>query len=270
MASQLARVFVETQGHRSTSIGGWKTSNHGARDFAASFSNGVFAFRRSFCAEPPPAKEDERTRRDAAAEESTSRVIDPPSQGFVGLLWEAYTAIKARMGVLFVKQFVEKTFDAQEFVSGARHAFFTVNDLFARQKVSELEPMLSRRVHEAFEKTLRDLNHDGLRMEFAIGQVHRVVLTGIHVQPEGQVRGMTLEEEADGDVHPPGWLTVGVRYDCTAHCKIIDAQGNTVSSTQDNRGHQWSFARMLPTKLPTEELQSPWRVVDVDIDALGA
>jgi len=225
---------------------------------------------RRFCAEPPSAKPSGRPRRNAEPGETASRVIDPPATGVVGVLWEAYTALKAKLGVFFVQRFVETSFDTQEFISGARHAFFTVNDLFARQRVQELEPMLSRRVHEAFEKTLQDLKHDGLRMEFAIGQVHRVVLTGVNVQPEGAVRGLTLEEDAGGDLQPPGWLTVGVRYDCTAHCKILDAKGNTVSSTQDNRGHQWAFARMLPAKLPSEELQSPWRVVDVDIDALGA
>ena len=228
------------------------------------------ATNRKFCAEPPSAKHGGRPRRNVESGETASRVIDPPATGVVGVLWEAYTALKAKLGVFFVQRFVETSFDTQEFISGARHAFFTVNDLFARQRVEELQPMLSRRVHEAFEKTLQDLKHDGLRMEFAIGQVHRVVLTGVNVQPEGAVRGMTVEEDAEGDVQPPGWLTVGVRYDCTAHCKILDADGNTVSSTQDNRGHQWSFARMLPTKLPTEELQSPWRVVDVDIDALSA
>lgn len=61
------------------------------------------------------------------------------------------------------------------------------------------------------------------------------------------------------------WLAISVRFDSTEKYRMRGPDGKLLSSCIDKRGHVLKFVRQLPrfNKVPTDELESPWYIVNV-------
>ena len=82
----------------------------------------------------------------------------------------------------------------------------------------------------------------------------------------GCPRCPVLDNDPAGSASP---LTSGlprqVRYESVERCELTDKDtGAVISHMEDRRGHEWHFARLLPPELPSEELDSPWRLVHIE------
>lgn len=135
--------------------------------------------------------------------------------------------------------------------------------------------MCTATVHESFASTHHEYERQNVRFELDVKAVHDARIVGARLLEDSEVNDPSLEGQGDERAQtykgrPTGragnaWLSLQVRYDSEEVCRMYDrVSGKMVQEVTDTRGHQFSFARRIPSELPVEgELDSPWVVYDI-------
>ena len=180
------------------------------------------------------------------------------------------------------RSFAEPAFDEAHFLDGAADAYLAVNELWPAGDAAALEPLTTPPVAEAFAAMLEGYKDSGFSVLFKTVAFHRARIIDFTLVTRGESRRRgprpavapvasgEPEPEADGGGYSfPGigqlFLRVSVRYDVEDEVELRRGgpEGPIAMRMRDFRGHKWSFVRPLPSKLPFEGADTPWRLMDV-------
>jgi len=98
----------------------------------------------------------------------------------------------------------------------------------------------------------------GLLLESELGDGERPAGEAAAAEEEVKLYGRPLP----GGLAGPFFLSLSVRYDSEDETVLREGgpAGPVRRRSKDTRGHVWTFVRALPSALPAESLDSPWRV----------
>lgn len=191
----------------------------------------------------------------------------------------------------FVKTRVEEGFDVDEWLEGAKDAFWAVHRFGNTEDYALLKPMMSDALYLANESIYKDFKNKGLTyvskdtLEDEGGIDAR--LCGIQFFSGSDIDeycgksdsrdnsySSTVDddgEEKEGQSPPPGqsdpmsgkWMVLSVEFKSKCSVDIIrDTTGEIVSNVVDSSPKMYKFfTGPLPSTLPCAELETPWRLL---------
>ena len=187
----------------------------------------------------------------------------------------------------FLKNKIEKEFDLNHFLEGAKDAFWIVHRLIGQEDYATLKTMVSKKLADAVETTGAEYRAGGLIWRTEIdgdtgGMTGEGEVTGPII--DAQLRRITLwnrdqiaeydEEQAalqpenvDALTFPSGrWLILYVQYHVKQNTIITrEEDGQVVAKLTDKRPALWTFASgPLPEGLPVQNLDTPFWLLKFD------
>jgi len=138
-------------------------------------------------------------------------------------------------------QAVDRSFDGQEFVSGARMAFEMILGAYAKGDLKALRPLLSNEVYEEFAGAVREREQSGEVLETTLVSVKDAEIT------EAELQGKTAFVSVK-------FVSEQINIVRNAEGKVIDGAEKRVDTITD----LWTFARNTRSRDPN------WTLVATD------
>lgn len=172
----------------------------------------------------------------------------------------------------FIRVKIEKQFELNEFLEGAKDAFWMVHHLMGKEDYTTLKSMVSSKLLDAVQATGSEYRAGGLiwRTEIDTDVPFDVQLRRISFWTGKQIADYDKEQAA---LEPPNsekldmptgrWLIMYVYYK-TAQRTVItrEEDGQIVAQLTDKRPAVWTFAAgPLPEGCPVDTLETPFWLV---------
>jgi predicted lipid-binding transport protein (Tim44 family) len=167
--------------------------------------------------------------------EAPQKPIEPvePAERWKGFA-EANSSVATGLDAILRE---EKSFDAKQFVGGARAAYEMIVTAFAEGDRRTLKNLLSREVYDGFEGAIRDRENKGEKVETRFVSIDKSDITG------AEMRGRT----AQVTVRFVSQLVSATR---DRNANVIDGSPEKVTDVTD----VWTFARDVSSRDPNWKL----------------
>ena len=175
----------------------------------------------------------------------------------------------------FIRQKIEKEFELNEFLEGAKDAFWMVHQLMGEEDYATLKTMVSSKLLDAVQATGNEYRAGGLIWRTEIdtdvpldAQLRRITFWSKNqISEYDKEQAALAPENSDSLAMPTGrWLIVNVQYKSAQKTLITrEEDGQVLATLTDKRPAAWTFAAgPLPEGCPVDELDTPFWLVKFD------
>lgn len=199
-------------------------------------------------------------------------VVDNSNRGLWGQIQDVFSALKMAAYLGFHTTQLERSFEVEEFLDEARHAYRVVNSLYEKGDFEEMERMVSPAVLMGYKKAYPTLPKDGATPAFSMEIIERANLVDVEYSVEKPGYGKycleSIAQRLDG-YHEDIFLVFSVRMLCTwVYRAPLGGVGAAADEHSANKAWQTvKFARQVPKiqgwNQPVDEIESPWYVVNL-------
>lgn len=152
----------------------------------------------------------------------------------------------------FLRARVEREFELEEFLEGAKDAFWTVHQLIGQEDYKTLKTMVSSKLLNAVETTGQEYRSGGLVWRTEVdedapleAQLRRISFWSGEQIAEYDIEQAALEPESASKLPMPAgkWLIMWVSYQASQKTLITrEEDGQIVAKLTDKRPALWTFA----------------------------
>ncbi|GAQ86822.1 hypothetical protein KFL_003140010 [Klebsormidium nitens] len=196
-------------------------------------------------------------------EAEATEVLTRPEPNILSYVADLFAEARVALTMMALKRGIERGFDLDDFKRGAEVAFRAFMEYYPKGDFQTLRNMVSPTLLKHLQDVWDEFKEQGKVMECTLEDLQGVQVTemDIYMRSPPFCDGVPPVEGYDANK----WLAVSVRFDSTENYRMRGPEGKLLSSCIDKRGHVLKFVRQLPRfdKVPMDELESPWYIVNI-------
>jgi len=164
-----------------------------------------------------------------------------------------------------IHTYMDSDFDVEEFLEGAKDAFYIVNHLFEEGDYETLRPMVSTKLYDNMKATSEHFTNEGLRFSMSPENIVGVYVAGLKLVgaktliPFGPE--FDIPEVTDGKKN--FWFLIYVRFARNEHYKLTRMTGEVLEDTFSRRRDLWTFVRGPINVLPIKTEDPGWTLLSI-------
>lgn len=160
---------------------------------------------------------------------------------------------------------VETDFELDEFLEGAKDAYYMVHQLMGEGDFASLKPMVSSKLLNALKLTGKDYGDSGLSWRTEIEGDVEAYLTTLELWSAEKVKDYDEELAAPGLEENRDFVVIKVAFKgCLRTIVTRIEDGHIVEDVTDWRQHLWRFITgPLPADVPVKSLETGWTLLDI-------